>query len=568
MVALRIDPKSETLETYLKIDNGQLKIPFSQRPYEWDKPEVERLFDDLTSLYQSNNVHMLNFLTLSAENPHEVRIYDGQQRTITSILILAVFAHKLKEFDLLDQYGYTNRVYLKEENPLNRNVSSKRKLMFDDLSDQKLFYDLIDNGLTNISEYNIRRSSQKSFINNYTYITNLLEEFIIEHNLKVDEIADVLSTLLENTYLITIKTDHDGLARSMFESLNNTGKALDSYFVLKNDVVICLSESKVKDRWNSMDNYIQNYNPSNFLTTFATILDGKTTKARALESIYDNYDKENQSEMDELLDIMVKASNYYHQILSPKEINSNDASLTKEYIKLSESIAVFSVKQHYHLILSMFMSKNDLKDINLVLGYILNIAIRNFYFYEVRGNTIEVPLANLARDVYRKELAIEDIIKQLEKLLVTDSDLIKIIEAKNINTPTQETRMKFILREIYQKYDFNKEVQIKDSLKKIHYEHILPQNPKVKSQWRNDFIKDDLEKYTYKIGNGTLLLDKINHSASNRDFSDKKELLVNSDIPENKTIAANSRWGKREINARTVRIGNKIIEYLNSLIDK
>ena len=95
------------------------------------------------------------------------------------------------------------------------------------------------------------------------------------------------------------------------------------------------------------------------------------------------------------------------------------------------------------------MSKNDLKDINLVLGYILNIAIRNFYFYEVKGNTIEVPLANLARDVYRKELAIEDIIKQLEKLLVTDSDLIKIIEAKNINTPTQETRMKFILREIY-----------------------------------------------------------------------------------------------------------------------
>lgn len=41
-----IDPKSETLSTYLKIDNGQLKIPFSQRPYEWERAEVERLFDD------------------------------------------------------------------------------------------------------------------------------------------------------------------------------------------------------------------------------------------------------------------------------------------------------------------------------------------------------------------------------------------------------------------------------------------------------------------------------------------------------------------------------------------
>lgn len=568
MAALRIDPKSETLGTYLKIDNGQLKIPFSQRPYEWGKPEVERLFDDLTSLYLTKDVHMLNFLTLSSENPEEVRIYDGQQRTITSILILAVFAHKLAEVGLTDQYGYTNRVYLKEENPLNKDVDSKRKLMFDDLSDQKLFYELIDNGLKNISDYNIRRSSQKSFVSNYSYITKLLEEFIIEHNLKSEMISTVLSNLLEETYLITIKTDHDSLAREMFESLNNTGKALDSYFVLKNDIVICLSESKVKDRWNDMDNNIQNYNPSNFLTTFATILAGKTSKAKALESIYNNYDKEEQSEMDELLDLMVKASNYYHQILSPKIINSDDASLVKEYIKLSESIALFSVKQHHHLLLSMFMSKKDLSDINLVLGYILNIAIRNFYFHEVKGNTIEVPLANLARDIYRKELDIAEIIKVLDDLLVNDDDLIKIIQAKNIKTPTQETRMKFILREIYEKYDLNKEVQIKNSLKMIHYEHVLPQNPNVKSQWRKDFVSEELERYTYKIGNGTLLLDKINRSASNKDFNDKKDLLIGSDIPENKVIANNKKWTIKEIDKRTARIGEKIIEYLNSLIQK
>lgn len=566
MAALRIDPKAETLGTYLKIDNGQLKIPFSQRPYEWDKPEVERLFDDLTSLYITNDVHMLNFLTLSSEKSNETKIYDGQQRTITSILILAVFAHKLEEFGLIEQHGYTKRVYLKEENPLNKDVDSKRKLMFDDLSDQKLFYDLIDNGLNNISEYNVRRSSQKAFVNNYSYIKNLLEEFIIEHNLKPEDISSVLSRLLEDTHLITIKTDHDALAREMFESLNNTGKALDSYFVLKNDVVICLSESKVKDRWNEMDSNIQQYNPSNFLTTFATILAGKTSKAKALESIYKNYDKQEQSEMDELLDLMVKASSYYHQILSPKKIIDDDASLIKEYITLSESISIFSVKQHYHLLLSMFMSKKDLSDINLVLGYILNIAIRNFYFHEVKGNTIEVPLANLARDIYRKELDMEEILKVLNELLVKDNDLIKIIQAKNVKTPTEETRMKFILREIYQKYDLNKEIQIKDSLKEIHYEHILPQRPNANSQWRNDFVTRELETYTYKIGNGTLLLDKINRSASNKDFVEKKDLLINSDIPENKKIAANRKWTNKEIDARTDRIAKKIVEYLNSLI--
>lgn len=102
----------------------------------------------------------------------------------------------------------------------------------------------------------------------------------------------------------------------------------------------------------------------------------------------------------------------------------------------------------------------------------------------------------------------------------------------------------------------------------IHYEHVLPQNPNVKSQWRKDFVSEELERYTYKIGNGTLLLDKINRSASNKDFNDKKDLLIGSDIPENKVIANNKKWTIKEIDKRTARIGEKIIEYLNSLIQK
>lgn len=130
-----INPQSETLSTYLKIDNGQLKIPFSQRPYEWEKGEVERLFDDVTSLFLTKNYHMLNFLTLSSENSNEVRIYDGQQRTITSILILAVFTHKLQELGLQEEASYATRNYLQEDNPLNRKEPVKRKLKFDAAED-------------------------------------------------------------------------------------------------------------------------------------------------------------------------------------------------------------------------------------------------------------------------------------------------------------------------------------------------------------------------------------------------------------------------------------------------
>lgn len=562
-----IDPKSETLSTYLKIDNGQLKIPFSQRPYEWERAEVERLFDDLTSLFLSEEIHMLNFLTLSSENPDEIRIYDGQQRTITSILILAVFTHKLQELKLDKEASYMERTYLQEDNPLNSEDPIKRKLKFDNREDQKVFYELLDNGLENMDKLPLNRPSQVSFVDNYKLISQLLEEFIIEESIESEDISKVLNDMLDQTMLITIKTDSDALAREMFESLNNTGKALENYFVLKNDIVICLSEKKVKDRWTRMDSNIKDYNPRNFLTAFATLLVGKTTTGRALDSIYAVYDKEKQEDMDHLLDLMVTASDYYDQILTPADISAeNLESENENYIRLSNNISIFNVKQHHHLILAMFMSGKELSEINTVLGYILNIAVRNFYFQEAKGNTIEVPLANLARDIYRNNISMDEIIKKLDALLVNDKDLVKIIQAKNISTPAEKRRMKFILKEMYQFNDFRKELQIKDSLKEIHYEHILPQNPSEDSQWRKDFSAIELKHYTTKVGNATLLLDKINHSASNRDFIDKKAYLLDSDIPDNGKVAANEQWTSVEIDRRTDELAEKIIEYLNSLL--
>lgn len=425
---------------------------------------------------------------------------------------------------------------------------------------------MLDNGLENIDETSINRPSQLAFVANYKFISELLEEFIIEESIESDQLSQVLFQMLDQTILITIQTESDALAREMFESLNNTGKTLESYFVLKNDIVICLSEKKVKDRWNIMDHHLKDYNPSNFLTTFATLLVGKTTRAKALNSIYEVYDKENQQDMDELLDKMVTASDNYDQILTPDNLVRYQKELVEEYIKLSKSIAAFSVKQHHHLMLAMFMSGKDLFEINTVLGYVLNIAIRNFYFYESKGNTIEVPLANLARDIYQKDLSMDKILTKLDDLLVDDKDLVKIIQSKNVLTSTEERRMKFILKEVYQFSDFRKELQIKDSLKEIHYEHILPQKPTQDSQWRKDFSADKLKRYTPKIGNGTLLLDRINRSASNRDFDDKKSILIDSDLPENKKIAANSRWTSAEIDNRTDELAGKIIEYLNSLL--
>ena len=115
-----IEANEQTLNSYLKIngETGVLNIPFSQRPYEWEKTQVMRLFNDLVSLKDENEeMHMLNFFTLSREG-NQQKIFDGQQRTITSILILAAFAINLNELGEEEAARTIYTEYIVKKTPL------------------------------------------------------------------------------------------------------------------------------------------------------------------------------------------------------------------------------------------------------------------------------------------------------------------------------------------------------------------------------------------------------------------------------------------------------------------
>lgn len=55
-------------------------------------------------------------------------------------------------------------------------------------------------------------------------------------------------------------------------------------------------------------------------------------------------------------------------------------------------------------------------------------------------------------------------------------------------------------------------------------EHIIPQNPENNTNWKSNFSSNFRKKYTYKLGNMTLLTQKTNSKAKNYDFSKKKNI--------------------------------------------
>ncbi|WP_141532959.1 DUF262 domain-containing protein, partial [Bacillus cereus] len=87
------------LNLYLNLANGKFLIPYTQRPYEWNASQVSRLFNDIIAVHEEKKEqHILNFITLYEDEDGYQNIYDGQQRTVTLLLIICAIIHKIEEF--------------------------------------------------------------------------------------------------------------------------------------------------------------------------------------------------------------------------------------------------------------------------------------------------------------------------------------------------------------------------------------------------------------------------------------------------------------------------------------
>ncbi|WP_307984193.1 HNH endonuclease family protein [uncultured Lactococcus sp.] len=272
--------------------------------------------------------------------------------------------------------------------------------------------------------------------------------------------------------------------------------------------------------------------------------------------------------MSKLMALLVAASEKYLYIRNPAQyVDYKPKEELLIYKKLVDNVQLFITSQHHPLILAMLIKNEELREINTILRFLLNLGIRNFYFKENRANTIELSVANISNKYFLDELSVSDVKEKIDSLAIKDDELREAIIAKKINR-SSEKGLKFILRETYNLIDLNKETSITDNLSGIHLEHILPQNPRQDSAWITEFPDDEeREFFTRKVGNTTLLLGKINSSVSNKDFVDKKDQYSTSHIPENnEKIVSSEKWGKKEINDRTEQLAVKIINYLQSLI--
>jgi hypothetical protein len=155
-----------------------------------------------------------------------------------------------------------------------------------------------------------------------------------------------------------------------------------------------------------------------------------------------------------------------------------------------------------------------------------------------------------------------EILKEIEKEGQTVDGLLNNDELFKINEENLENALnrndfyrKKYARYILLKYEFLKSsnTALISNYKNISIEHILPQNPNENSQWRNDFIKDEIEDLKHNLGNLILINGKKNASLGNLDFTEKKEKYFKERIdifPSGKIFLQQSEWKPQSIKNR------------------
>lgn len=552
-----------TLKQYLSLDTGQYMIPFSQRPYEWTEVQVERLFRDLTSLglpgaYETK--HVLNFFTFSNEE-EKLKLFDGQQRTVTTLMIYAEGLRLSVERGELN-VKFASKKYQNYISDEDENGTVTPKVVFDKGEVTDEFYKLIDfeNDYL-VKEHEGLDLSIRSFIRNRLKIQQLWREIVSDDPDVV--VKEILSRFLESTYLIEIIATTEEVAQRMFETLNNTGKTLESYYVLKNDLVSKLGESVVREKWNKLDDLLGDLDRRTFLSTVATLFAGKIDKQNVLESIYTSYEGGISIG---LLDALLEIAVAYDKAINPNQMEISNVIERDEYNYTIDSLRdVFGLKQQTPMLTAMILSNYSTSDEIAVLKKVKSLAVRLLFFKEGRANSFENPLAEMAHAVYEDKIPVKEIFNKLQEggLNISDDSLRSVIVDREITTPSARKKAKFVFKELYnQELAKNQsETMLPNNLQKIHYEHILPENPKSGSEWMKDFPDDTTREHLTKtLGNATLLIGSKNEKLGNKEFSDKREIYKTSSLIENRRLAENKRWTAKEIKKRSVLLAEQFVK--------
>lgn len=234
-----INAKDTTIYDFLK-NSKQIIIPRYQRPYSWEKKNVETLMNDVKENYYIGNIieYYIN---------DDKEIVDGQQRLITIFLILIAIYHSIQDESI--------------KNEIKELIKTNDKC-------KMILKSRIANDGSDILEYLIDGEDiPREFVKKYNEIKIYK---IIEKDLNNRDINELYNNIKGSNVVEISFLQNQYSAHEMFVNVNTKGKPLEMIEILKSQLFKYLLNTPnsdiYKEEWEKMLNNI----PINEYETFCS----------------------------------------------------------------------------------------------------------------------------------------------------------------------------------------------------------------------------------------------------------------------------------------------------------
>lgn len=575
-------------EKFLKFlqTEAQFKIPIYQRLYSWTDEHCQTLIDDITMLLENPAfpIHFMGSIVYIDEkgqatlsSTRELLVIDGQQR-LTTFTLIFIFLESLvrngnKELNIQPDPSFADKI--REGCLINKysKLQNKNKIILT-RSDNDTIQQLLNYGRDTIT------NSDSQIILNYDFIAGQIRELL--KRFTIDQFYDNLNKLMIVDVALFHNIDNP---QQTFESLNATGKELEDGDLIRNFLLMNLSNEKqieIYDKfWYPMESSLKE-NLTHFISNFLYMEKGVSTNIKNLYKefkiyFYNNYSRERIEQIAERLFIF---SRYYSLLIGAADIVDEDSRLQAVITSLrrlgydSHIPLLLPIIHEYkvgHVLQNTVQTTNSADHKRLSLNELIDI-IKSIESYLIRRIISEMP-TNTLNSVFRtlwSNVDKDDIkFSFFEKFTELDwrrkfPDDITFKDSLINNALYGKDIAKLILIEL-EKFD-NKEAN--SSYDDLQIEHVLPKTDddpeKLSEKWRQMLGENWLDirnTWVHKLGN--LTLTGYNPEYSDYDFETKKTMengFLQSSLRLNQEIAKNSIWNEDTIKARAESLAERVLK--------
>ncbi len=541
------------------------QIPRFQRPYSWDRGNVEDFWND--SVASGQQGYFIGSMVLyGGKNGQDLNVVDGQQRLTT----ITIFLSALRDtFVSIGEDALAAGVQVIIQRP---DINNDLRYVLLTESSYPYFQEYVQK--LGEPEIKIEPSDEEKGIQlAYRFALGEFRKIVDRTTAETPEPgtkAAVIQALravrdaLLSLDLIVIQLDNEDDAYVVFETLNTRGKDLEPKDLIKNLLTRYLPRTNAtvdvtKIKWNatlkSLANSAANLDMSTYLhhhwlsryeyTPEKTLFDRFKSRIQKVDAA---------AYLDEISDEV----EIYRRIFEPD--NFKWAKEEEPLRRSLQALSVFKVRQPTPLILAILRAYFA-KAISLKQARDAVSSIEKFHFMytAIAGQSssggVSMMYAAAARDLsseadpQKRAKHLQDFRAKLaDKLPDRDTFFSGISDLRYSET---DTRRRQLIRYVLERADGLERKDAAVDYSKMTIEHVSPQNPPPGT---------DVDESYPLVGNLLLVSEGLNQKLANKPFAAKKTLMDTAGVPLDATLLAATDWGSAEILTRMRRLSDAVYD--------